>query len=181
MEEAKGLLVDLEKRFKNPVERQILTALHSKRRGEQLEIEQSIKMLQENVQLLRKKGMHLEAEVRKLSYIHSRKGDAFVDMNSQRLKLAKRIVELEDENEKLKVSLVQVEQGIAEKEEEIRGLGHPSFSEIYLEIVKGFGAEFVDGGSSCRIKSKRANDVFFVELGADVPAYRICNEIWERM
>jgi chromosome segregation ATPase len=183
MEEAKALLADLERKFKNPTEKQVLVMLHNKHKGEQAKVEQSTKMLQDSIQLLRKKGIQLEAEIRKLSYVHSRKGDAFVDMNSQRLKLAKRIVELEDENEKLKAGLVQADQKIVEKEELIKGLEQPSLGEIYLEIVKGFGAEFLekDGRGVCRIKSKRANDVFFVELGKEVPTYEICNTIWEKM
>ncbi|ADM11141.1 uncharacterized protein Eint_021440 [Encephalitozoon intestinalis ATCC 50506] len=183
MEEAKTLLQDLCEKFKNPAEKNILMALDSQRKEERLKMETVTRTLQENVQLFKKKNMQLEGEVRKYSYTHSKKNDAFVEINNEKLRLAKKIVELEDENEKIKAGIITTDKRIQEKEEKLRALSRPSFNEIYLEIVKGFGTEFIegDGRKYCRIKSKKMGDVFTIDIGSDVSLFEITNSIWEKI
>ncbi|AFM97895.1 hypothetical protein EHEL_021410 [Encephalitozoon hellem ATCC 50504] len=183
MEEAKTLLQDLCEKFKNPVEKNILVALDSQRKEERMKMEAVTKALQENVQLFKKKNIQLEGEVRKYSYTHSKKNDAFMEINNEKLKLAKKIVELEDENEKIKVGIIATDKGIQEKEERLRTLSRPSFNEIYLEIVKGFGIEFLegDGRKFCRIKNRKISDVFTIDIGSDISMFEITNAIWEKI
>ncbi|CAD25177.1 hypothetical protein [Encephalitozoon cuniculi GB-M1] len=183
MEETKALLQDLCEKFKNPIEKNILLALNSQRREERLKMETVTKALQENVQLFKKKNMQLEAEVRKYSYTHSKKNDAFMEINNEKLRLAKKIVELEDENEKIKANIITTDKAIQEKEERLRSLSRPSFNEIYLEIVKGFGIEFLegDGKKYCRIRNKKMNDVFTVDISSGPSMFEITNAIWEKI
>lgn len=183
MEETKLQLQDLAAKFRNPVEKQILLALNSQRKLERAKIETVTKDLQENVQLFKKKNMQLEGEVRRYAYTHSKKSDAFLEINNEKLRLAKKIVELEDENEKIKAAIGEAERCVQDCEEKIRSLSRPSFNEIYLEIVKGFGVEFIerDGQLCCRIKNKKLNDVFVVDIRDDTPAFKTCNAIWEKM
>lgn len=183
MEEAKTLLQDLCAKFRNPVEKHVLTALNTQRRDERLKMEAVTKALQENLQLFKKKNMQLEGEVRKYSYMHSKKNDAFIEMNGEKLRLAKKIVELEDETEKTKAAIAATDRSIHEKEERLRSLSRPSLNEIYLEVVKGFGVEFLEGseGRYCRVRSKRMNDVFTLSIDDDAAGFEVANAIWERI
>lgn len=183
MEEAKSLLHDLREKFKSPIERQILVSLNNQRKVERLKMESVTKALQENVLLFKKKNMQLEGEIRRYSYIHGKKNDTFVEINNEKLRLAKRVVELEDEGEKIKASIHEVDRSIQEREQRIHHLSRPSFDEIYLEIVKGFGVEFIEksGQMCCRIKNKKMNDIYTIDISDDVPVSEICNSIWEKM
>ncbi|KAH9411992.1 hypothetical protein HK407_02g04390 [Ordospora pajunii] len=183
MDEAKTLLNELIGKFKSPVEKQVLMTLSLQMKEGRHRIESVTKTLQENMQLFRKKNMQLESEVRKYSYALSKKNDAFVELNAEKLRLAKKIVELEDENEKLRASIAETDKKAQEIEERIRSMSRPSFNEIYLEIVKGFGMEFVekDDGMWLRIKSRKMNDVFMMPIDTCTDMLEVADMVWEKI
>ncbi|KAM0671402.1 hypothetical protein CWI42_021440 [Ordospora colligata] len=183
MDEAKTLLNELIGKFKNPVEKQVLAALSLQMKEGRHKIESVTKTLQENMQLFRKKNMQLESEVRKYSYALTKKNDTFAELNTEKLRLAKKIVELEDENEKLRASIIETDKKIQEAEEKIRNMNRPSFNEIYLEIVKGFGMEFVEksDGTWLRIKSRKMNDVFMMPIDTCTNMLDVADMVWVKI
>ncbi len=106
-----------------------------------------------------------------------------MELNAEKLRLAKKIVELEDENEKLRASIAETDKKAQEIEERIRSMSRPSFNEIYLEIVKGFGMEFVekDDGMWLRIKSRKMNDVFMMPIDTCTDMLEVADMVWEKI
>lgn len=182
MEDSKTLLMELFKKFNNAeIKKDLLQA--GKYYSEQAAANNSTKeMLANNAGLFQRKNSQIEAEIQRLMLAQARNNEQYSKKNNERLKLAKKIIDLEQKNEALENEIARTEALIAAKEEEINSINCPSPDALYYEIVKGFNVDFVkrQGALHARVKNREKNDVYQIELSEDRVA-ELCNEIWELM
>ncbi|EEQ82513.1 hypothetical protein NCER_100742 [Vairimorpha ceranae BRL01] len=148
-------------------------------------VKDNSKVLQDianNTEILEKKILNVENEVSKIKLSHNKNNEKYKIVNGERLKLAKRFVDLENEFSKMKSESDDLDVLIKKYTDEIRSISKPSFNQLYLELIKGFGLEFInDGKHICRVRNTRKKCYIDTELDRNEPLYKICNEIWDSM
>jgi chromosome segregation ATPase len=153
--------------------------IHANNKKEYSRILQDIR---NNSELLEKKILNVENEINKIKISHNKNNEKYKMINSDRLRLAKKYVDLENEFSIMKSEIDELDMNIKKYNEELKRVNKPSFNQLYLELVKGFGVEFVnDRRNICRIRSTRKKCLVEIELDKKVSIYKICNEIWENL
>lgn len=131
---------------------------------------------------LNRKNKQTESEIARLNLLQNKNTASFSKKNKERIQLSRKIIELEQENEGMENKKTQIEANIINLEEEIKKLSQPSIDEIYHEIIKGFGINFVNSQKEVTvvIKNKIKNDIF--KINCDPSQVQIiCDQIWELM
>lgn len=182
MDDAKNFLQELSKRLDNTaISKDIETVTFQHKERVAVHVA-GCEALNQNIHLVARKNAQIEAEIQRLLLSQARVSDLFNRRNNERLRLAKRLIDLEQKNESLEAQTNELEAKIAAREEDIRRINSPSSDALYYEIVKGFGIDFVkkNGEDVARIKNKAKNDIFYVTL-ANRPVEEACEEIWAAM
>lgn len=128
---------------------------------------------------LDKKIFLIENEINTIKINHTKNNEKYKRVNNERLKLARKLVELENSYSVLKDEFDTTEKNIFHFNEQLRLVNKPTFNQLYLELIKGFGFDIKN--SKCRIKNDKKKCVVEVELDKNVPLYKIVNEIWENV
>lgn len=182
MEDAKNALLELSTRLDNTAICKDLETATSQYRERVAAHAAGCEALNQNTHLVARKNAQIEAEIQRLLLAQARVSDLFNRRNNERLRLAKRLIDLEQKNEGLEASIKDLEAKIAAREEEIRRINSPSSDALYYEIIKGFGVDFVsrDGEDVARVRNRARNDIFHVSL-SNRPVEKVCEEIWTAM
>lgn len=182
MEEIRETLGKLSAKFDNSSFKGTLTELNDQMKKMDFDHSTSKGTLLDSIAQLTRKNKQLESEIERLQMLQNRNTSAFSKKNNERLKLSRRIIELEQENEDMETRLNRKENSLTVIEGKIKEMSYPSLDELYYEIVKGFGVEFVekDGSTYARIKNKNKNDIFMIECDPNDLA-GTCNQIWSSM
>lgn len=182
MEEARDLLTQLTTKFNNLSFKEALIKLSENERELDLAHTTSKEAISDSIAQITRKNKQAESEVERLQLLQSRNSSAFSKKSSERIKLSRKIIELEQENEEMENQLKEMEDEISKMEDEIRSLSRPSLDELYYEIVRGFGVEFIekDQKTVARVKNIGKNDVFMIECAGQNLA-ETCDKIWACM
>lgn len=181
MEEAKAQIQRLSGVFKNDGLKDALLKARQELRDAEAAHRTRMEVIEDSIGQVRRKNKQVELEVERLQMHQDKNASSFNRKNSERIKLSRRIIELEQENEEIEARVCELTEKIGRLEMEVRMLGHPTIDELYYEIVKGFGVEFVETGgvTSAKIVSRSKSDVFVVECDESKGKQEICERIWE--
>lgn len=193
MEDSKAHIKELISRFnKNEAKTSIDIINHrhkEKMRTRAVEIDN----IKQNIHMLSRKNSQIEAEISRQQLQQGKNNELFNKKNNERLRLAKKLIDLEQINEDLENSISTIEAEIAGKENEINKLSYPSTDALYYEIIRGFNVDFYDNRNSInyeankeasiigRIRNREKNDIFTVEINENDDISKVCNRIWELM
>lgn len=179
MEESKTLLNQLLTKIDSTPLKETLVKLKDTLNNNKASHETKKDAIEDSIHQTQRKNKQIESEIERLKLIQSKNAAAFNKKNSERIKCSRRIIELEQENEVLEMNLSEMDQRINQLEDEIRVLGYPTLDELYYEIIRGFGVEFIDENTTlvAKIKNKAKNDVFTVECNKS--AAEVCEKIWQ--
>lgn len=146
---------------------------------EHKEFEQSIN---EEIFQLNRCNKQLKCDLERLNLLRARNATSFQEKNNERFRISRRIIELEQDSERMEFKIGEKETISSKLEEDIKKLGHPSLDELYFEIVKGFGVEFYkkDGKVFVKIQNRSKNDVLTIECKDD-DINSICDSIWNNL
>lgn len=180
MEDAKAQIQKLTGLFKDRALKETLLNIRQELRKADVAHRTKIEAVEDSISEVKRKNKQMEAEVERLLLQQSRNGSGFTKKNSERIQLSRRIIELEQENEEMEIRTRELTGQIVRAEDEVRMLSYPTADELYYEIVKGFGVEFVemDGQVSAKIMNKSKNDIFTVECVDNAGIGEICEKIW---
>ncbi|EQB61479.1 hypothetical protein NAPIS_ORF00954 [Vairimorpha apis BRL 01] len=89
------------------------------------------------------------------------------------------LVELENSYSMYKDELDTIQKNINTYDEQLRLVNKPTFNQLYLELIKGFGFDIKNG--KCKIKNEKKKCVIEVDLNKNQPLYKTVNEIWENV
>ncbi|WUR05055.1 uncharacterized protein VNE69_12040 [Vairimorpha necatrix] len=137
-----------------------------------------------NTDLLEKKISNIENEINKIKLSHTKNNEKYKFVNNERLRLAKKYVDLENEFSKMKSEVDELDLTIKRSNEEMVSLNKPCFYQLYLELIKGFGIEISkEKRNICRIRSSKKKCIVEVDLEEmkNEAQYKITNKIWETM
>lgn len=118
--------------------------------------------IKDSLAQVKRKNKQMENEIERLEILQQKNSSSFNKKNSERIKYSKRIVELEEENELLEDKISLLESKIEDVDTELKNLSYPTLDELYFEVVKGFGVNFIknDEGVVAKINNKSKNDVY---------------------
>lgn len=142
----------------------------------------SKEVLNDALNLLLRKNRQLDAELQQLQIVQSRNNEQYNKKNTERLRLAKKMIELEQKNEEVEEQIADLELKTTQKEDEIHKIGLPSSDQLFYEIVRGFGVEFSsrNGKLFAKVRNKQKNDLYSIEV-SDVCTKEMCDSIWDLM
>ena len=182
MEDAHNHLKELIKKFDNSSIKEALQKVSEQSKTLLANHNSSKESIADNINLLARKNKQIEAEVQRLQMSQSKNNEFYNKKNNERFKMAKKVIEYEEKNEDLENQISKLESLINSKEEEIRKISCPTSDELYHEIIKGFGVEFVkkQGKTYAKIKNKEKNDIFYIEAN-ECNANDTCNKIWDTL
>lgn len=179
MEEAKSLILQLSSKIESGSLKEVLLKLSDGIKNADASHETKKEAIEDSIHQLQRKNKQIETEIERLQLLQSKNAAAFNKKNTERIKLSRRIIELEQDNEVLEINLGELDLRIDILENEMKTLSHPTLDELYYEIVRGFGVEFptINGVLCAKIKNKRKNDIFTIECSNN-PA-DACEKIWQ--
>lgn len=180
MEDIKSLILKLTTQFNSETLKETILKVKQELKEGELNHKTKTETIEDSINQIKRKNKQTESEVERLQMLQDKNMAYFNKKNNERIKLSRRIIELEQENEELEVKIRGLEEKNEELEEEIRILSYPTIEELYFEIIKGFGVEFVEkeGKIKAKILNKNKNDVFIVECEESKGKQEICEEIW---
>lgn len=129
--------------------------------------------------ILDKKIYLIENEINTIKINHTKNNEKYKRVNNERLKLARKLVELENSYSMYKDELDTIQKNINTYNEQLRLVNKPTFNQLYLELIKGFGFDIKNG--KCKIKNEKKKCVIEVDLNKNQPLYKTVNEIWENV
>lgn len=182
MEDPKSLVRELSQSVDNSEMVRVLEDLasHTKERSSFYAAQREA--LLTGLAVLEKENAHLDAGLQQLLLLQTKNVDACNRKNNERLRLAKRMMDLEQRIEQLESGLNEMEADITARDLDIQRVNCPSEDLLYHELVRGFGVTFVrkQGVLYARIRNREHNDMYELRLdGGDVPG--LSNEIWRLM
>lgn len=182
MEDSKALIGDLINHLDNKEIVKTIEQINTKIKSEALNHQNSKEVLNDALVLLSRKNKQVESEVQQLVMVQSRNNEMYNKKNSERLKLAKKIIDLEQKNEEIDGQIAELEFLISQKDDDLRKISQPSAEELFYEIVKGFGVDFTRRNNKliAKIRNKNKNDLFEVEVSDSDPK-ATCDTIWSLM
>lgn len=182
MEELKKSISNLIDKFDNKTFKEVITETNEYIVKSKNKITASNDNLSEIISKTTRKIKQLESEIERLQLLQNKNANIFSKKNGERIKLARNIIELEQENEDMESKLRLKENQILVLEDEIKSMSYPSLDELYFEIIKGFGVEFIEKENQlyARIKNKNQNDIFLVECNQK-NLNDVCEKIWASM
>jgi hypothetical protein len=203
IDEVKSLIVKLNVKLENKTLKESLTKLNEDMKSLETEHKTKKEVLEDSIYQIQRKNKQIESEIERLMLLQDKNNNQFNKKNNERIKMSRNIIELEQENEVFEIENEELEVKINRIEDENRILQHPTIDELYYEIVKGFGVEFIiekDSSNSnditrdaksdvtrdvksdvtrikAKIMNKSKNDIFTVECTGNVS--EVCDKIWE--
>ncbi|EOB12010.1 hypothetical protein NBO_591g0002 [Nosema bombycis CQ1] len=138
--------------------------------------------LASTLEILKKKNQNLRFEIEKLKVLETKKSEIYNKINSERLSLAKKYINMEDFIINLKNK--EYDKEIEDLEKKLRNVNKPSYNKLYLVILNGFGLSFIKTGNKniCRIRNKTNKNICEIEVDKqDEPLYITTNKIWENI
>ncbi|KAF7682691.1 hypothetical protein TCON_2091 [Astathelohania contejeani] len=183
MDEPKALLNEMFNLFNRHKELSILKSIENTKKEKKKKLETTVKNTTESLDIINRKNEQIEMEVRRLKHIRAKNGDNFNKLNNERLVIAKKLIETEDDCENLQNKITDTERKIIIAEENLKKHGLPTLNGLFLEIAKGFNVEWVNkNGLKCKIRSKRKNDIFEIAIKDGISKENekkeICDKIW---
>lgn len=182
MDEEKKVLTQLSSRFNSLSFKDVLDKYRENERNLELTHSTSKDAISDSISQVLRKNKQTESEIERLQLLQSKNFNAFSKKSGERIKLSRKIIELEQENEEMESKLKEMEEEINRMEEEVKMLSRPSLDELYYEVIRGFGVEFVerDQKTIARVTNVRKNDVFTIECTGHNPS-EVCDKIWASM
>lgn len=181
MDDTKTLIEEISSKFKTESLKKALLSLTQELKESEMTHKTRIEATEDSINQVRRKNKQIESEIERLQLIQTKNTNTFNKLNSERIKMSRRIIELEQENEETECRINELTNEIDKLEREIKTLNQPSVEEFYYEIVKGFGLDFVEenGKIKARIMNKSKNDIFFVDCSKGVQ--EVCENIWNNI
>lgn len=182
MEDSKAFLQKLAAKFSNDTLKGVISDINEDVKKMDQEYSQFSEVSSDSLLQMDRKNKQMESEIERLQLLQGKNATGFSKKNNERIKLSRRIIELEQDNEDMESKLNVKEGKLSLLEEEIKALSHPSPDELYYEIIKGFGVEFIEneGRTYARVKNKHKNDLFLIDCQAE-DLSKTCEKIWESM
>ncbi|ELA41244.1 uncharacterized protein VICG_01733 [Vittaforma corneae ATCC 50505] len=181
MEEAKTQILKLTAQFNSETLKETLNKIKQELRDAEIAHKTKMEAIEDSINQVKRKNKQVESEVERLQMLQDKNAASFTKKNNERIKLSRRIIELEQENEEIEARLNELIEKNTHLEEEIKVLSYPTVEELYYEIVKGFGVDFVkkEGAVYAKVVNKNRNDVFTVECSEKFNQQEICEKIWK--
>lgn len=178
MEDTKTLIKELSSKFNNESLKKTLLSLTQELKEAEIIHKTRIEATEDSINQVRRKNKQIESEIERLQLIQTKNTNGFNKKNSDRIRMSRRIIELEQENEETEVKINELSSSVERLEEEIKVLNQPTVEELYYEVIKGFGVDFVeeDGKVMARIMNKNRNDIFLIDCSRGVQ--EVCENIW---
>jgi len=178
MEESKSQIQKLCMLFKDRSLRETVSSVKQELRADEVAHRTKTEAIEDSISQVKRKSKQMEAEVERQQMHQSKNVAGFSKKNSERIRLSRKIIELEQENEEIEMGINELTEKIGKAEGEVRVLSYPTVEELYYEIVRGFGVEFEEneGKVLARIVSKSKNDVFEMDCEE---TQDVCEKIWE--
>ncbi|KAI5168390.1 hypothetical protein PAEPH01_0087 [Pancytospora epiphaga] len=182
MEDTKSNLLELSERLGNRNETSHLGAVMEQHKRRVEEQDAIIENLTQSIRMLERKNTQIDGEVQRLTMLQGKNNALYSKMHGDRLRISKQLIDLESRNDNLEAEIEKIEEDILSIDSEMKSLNAPSSEEIYYEIVRGFGLDFIKNGGTtvARIKNKERSDVFYVNVDGR-PIEEVCTELWEKM
>lgn len=181
MEEVKSQILKLTTQSSSGTLKETLSKIRQELKDTEVAHKTRMEAIEDSIGQVKRKNKQMESEVERLQMLQDKNAASFSKKNSERIKLSRRIIELEQENEETEVRLSELAEKNTRLEEEIKILSHPTVEELYYEIVKGFGVDFIkkEGRTCAKVMNKNRNDVFTVECDEKLNQQEVCEKIWE--
>lgn len=180
MEESKTLIAELSEHLENQNLKETILRIMQELKDTEMAHKTKMEAIEDSITQVRRKNKQIESEIERMQLLQTKNAAAFNKKNSDRIRMSRKIIEFEQENEELEAGLLELTEKIVKIEDEIRLLGCPTVEELYYEIVRGFGVDFVEkeGKIYSRIKNKNKNDLFVVECDP-FNIQESCEKIWD--
>lgn len=180
MEEAKTLIEQLSTQLKNSSLQEALSKTIQELKDNEMAHRTRTEAIEDSINQVRRKNKNAESELERLHLLQTKNAAAFNKKNTERIKLSRKIIELEQENEELGATISETLEKITNLENEVKVLSYPTVEELYYEIVRGFGVDFIekDERLCARIKNKSKNDVFLIDCDKNA-VQETCEKIWK--
>lgn len=138
--------------------------------------------LEQEIALFKRKNAQIETEIERELLDQDRNASQFSKSNAEKLKIAKKLISLEQTNANLESAIADIERDTISTEAELKKYGSAAAEMLYYELVKGFQVDFVkkEGKELCRIANLSKKDVFYVDLEG-VPVEEVSNAIWNAL
>lgn len=178
MEDIKTLIKELSSKFSNESLKRTLLSLSQELKESDMIHKTRIEAIEDSINQVKRKNKQIESEIERLQLIQTKNTNTFNKKNTERIRMSRRIIELEEENEEAEMKINELSSAIDKLEGEIKIHNQPTVEELYYEVIKGFGVDFVeeDGKTMARIMNKNKNDIFFVDCSRG--AQEVCENIW---
>lgn len=182
MEEQKEILQNLKREFAKDLIKNAIKETSANLKKAEDEFLKNKQSITESITQLQRKNSQIESEIERLKLIQSKNSNLFSKKNNERIKLSRRIIELEQDNESMETKILKKEGSFESLEEEIRKSSFPSADELYYEIIKGFGIEFTDkkGEIVAKVKNQTKKDLVLIKCRRDNKK-TACDAIWSNM
>ncbi|KAI4291204.1 hypothetical protein PAPHI01_0478 [Pancytospora philotis] len=182
MEEEKNSIKELVARMRTVSASNSLEKLVSQYKQRTRKLQGVIEELEYNVALVTRKNNQIATEIEQEIMQQGKVVGQFSKNNSERLRMSKQYVNLEQVNANLEYEIADTKKSTEELENAIRDYSGPAQEVLYYELMRGFGVDFVsrDGGDACKVTNTKRNDVYFIET-RDRPAEEVCEAVWAAM
>lgn len=182
MKEVVSQISEVAELFSQHSSEEVFRKLAEKHRVQHLYYSQQTKSMNTELTQLLRCNDQAESEAVHLRHTKKRLEDSLSSMARTRLPQAKNLVRLEEELFAVEDEIQRKKAQVEEKEEILRVGFKPSVDSLFLELVKGFGIDFIDkGGMRVLIKDRKKNDVVSIDIDNDAGKWEVSNKVWSNL
>lgn len=157
----------------------LLREMLAKRRDQVAFYDRALKSLGNELSQLLRQNDQLDSDSVHLKHAYKKLEDAITHLTKTRLLQAKNLVRLEEDVFALEDRMHTKRLEITEKEELLRTGYQPSVNSLFLELVRGFGVDFVDcEGIRASVRNRKKNDVICINIDEKMNASDVADRIW---